>query len=373
MLDAVPSLGATLDVREDEWTVLVEGASGRADLSLDRPGLVDARQSGATSRFILPALALGRQPCVVTGDEQLLARPFAPLIDALRDIGTSVDDATHPGFLPVTVTRPAGGGSVELAGHVSSQFLSGLLMAGPLMRDGIRVHLTSALVSVPYVHMTTGVMTHFGAHVQVNEGVDDLYVPNGGYVARDYAIEPDASAASYFLAAAAITNGEVTIDGLGTASVQGDVRFADVLERMGVCVDWHSNRVTVTGTGELHGVDVDMVDISDTAQTLAAVAVHADSPTRVRGVGFIRRKETDRIHAVVTEMRRAGVRADEHDDGFTIYPGAIAQTRFDTYGDHRMAMSLALLGLRTPGIEIVNPGCVTKTYPDYFTDLAALG
>lgn len=209
-------------------------------------------------------------------------------------------------------------------------------------------------------------MRTFGAQV------DGLNVQPGGYRGCDYAIEPDASSASYFLGAAAITGGRVTVAGLGTTSLQGDVRFADVLEAMGAQVDRTAHSITVTGTGELHGVDVDMVDISDTAQTLAAVAVHADGPTRVRGIGFIRGKETDRIAAIVTELRRAGIDAAQDDDGFTVHPGTPAPTTFRTYDDHRMAMSLALLGLRNPGIQISDPACVAKTYPGFFHDLSRL-
>ncbi len=185
-------------------------------------------------------------------------------------------------------------------------------------------------------------------------------------------MEPDASAASYLLGAAAVAGGTVTVRGLGSASLQGDVRFAEVLAGMGARVSHTTDSLTVSVDGSLRGVDVDMADISDTAQTLAAVAVFADSPTRVRGIGFIRRKETDRLAAIVTELRRAGIDATEDDDGFTVHPGQPRATRFATYDDHRMAMSLALLGLRVPGIEIADPGCVTKTYPDFFADLAGL-
>jgi 3-phosphoshikimate 1-carboxyvinyltransferase len=229
------------------------------------------------------------------------------------------------------------------------------------------VSLTSALVSVPYVEMTKAVMAAFGVRV------DGLTVPPGAYQATEYAIEPDASAASYFLGAAAVAGGRVTVRGLGEGSLQGDVRFADVLERMGATVTRTADAITVTSSGRLRGIDVDMADISDTAQTLAAVAVFADSPTRVRGIGFIRRKETDRIGAMVTELLRAGVDAVEDEDGFTIHPGEPRPTVFRTYEDHRMAMSLALLGLRVPGIEIEDPGCVAKTYPGFFADLESLG
>jgi 3-phosphoshikimate 1-carboxyvinyltransferase len=363
MLAAVAALGA--GVRTDEAAAVVE-VTGAGPAAASLPARVNARQSGTTSRFILPVLALGAAEHVVDGDAQLRARPFGPLIDALGQIGVRVRALGEPGRLPLAVTGPARGGPVELPGDVSSQFLSGLLLAAPLMAHGLDVRLTSPQVSLPYVRMTGAVMGCFGV------GTDGTRVTPAVYRATDFAIEPDASAASYFLAAAAIAGGRVTIEGLGRDSIQGDVAFADVLARMGARVEHHAERTTVVGTGELHGIDVDMSAISDTAQTLAAVAVFASSPTRVRGIGFIRGKETDRIAAIVGELRRAGADARADEDGFTIIPGPLRATRFATHDDHRMAMSLALLGLRVPGIEIADPGCVAKTYPDYFRDLERL-
>jgi 3-phosphoshikimate 1-carboxyvinyltransferase len=362
MVGAVTALGALVEADEDAATMTVTGVDPRGG---GGGASVDGRQSGTTSRFILPAAALRPGRTVVDGSEQLRARPFGPLIAALRDLGAQVAEGERAGFLPVTVTGPLRGGPVRLPGHLSSQFLSGVLMAGPLMAEGVDVELTSPLVSVPYVRMTTAVMAAFGVDA------DGLRVAPGRYRPADYAVEPDASAASYFLAAAAITGGRITVEGLGAGSLQGDVAFADILRQMGATVSIGRDRLTVTGA-PLHGVDVDMADISDTAQTLAAVAVFASSPTRVRGIGFIRGKETDRIAAVVAELRRAGIDATEDDDGFTVHPGTPAPTRFATYDDHRMAMSLALLGLRVPGIEIADPGCVAKTYPGYFRDLGRL-
>jgi 3-phosphoshikimate 1-carboxyvinyltransferase len=363
MMGAVAALGATVEADPATATVTVTGVDPRA-ASTD--AAVDARQSGTTSRFILPAAALRPGRTVVDGTPQLRARPFGPVLDALREVGAEVEEPDRPGFLPAAVRGPLRGGPVRVTGHISSQFLSGLLMAGPLMADGLAVELTSPLVSVPYVEMTKAVMAAFGVEV------DGLRVRAGSYRATSYPIEPDASAASYFLGAAAVAGGRVTVRGLGTGSLQGDVGFADVLARMGATVTRSADELTVSAGGALHGVDVDMSDISDTAQTLAAVAVFADSPTRVRGIGFIRGKETDRVAAVVTELRRAGIDAVEDEDGFTIHPGVPRPTRFATYEDHRMAMSLSLLGLRAPGIEIADPGCVAKTYPDFFTDLARL-
>ena len=361
MTGAVAGLGACVSADADARTIVVHGGGVP-----DAGAVIDARQSGTTSRFVLPAAALFATRTVVDGTPQLRARPFGPVLDALRQLGAKVEELGEPGFLPAAVSGPMHGGPVHVSGNVSSQFLSGLLMAGPLMRDGLDVSLTSELVSVPYVEMTKAVMAAFGVPVE------GLTVPAGTYRARAYDIEPDASAASYFLGAAAVAGGRVTVQGLGTGSLQGDVRFADVLERMGATVTRTADSLTVTSSGTLHGVDADMADISDTAQTLAAVAVFADSPTRVSGIGFIRRKETDRLAAVVTELRRAGIDAVEDPDGFTIHPGTPRPTAFETYEDHRMAMSMALLGLRVPGVEILDPGCVAKMYPEFFADLASL-
>jgi 3-phosphoshikimate 1-carboxyvinyltransferase len=364
MMDAAAALGATVEAEPAGATVTVTGLDPRRSAG---DATVDARKSGTTSRFVLPAAALRPGRTVVDGSDQLRARPFGPVLDALREIGAQIEGE----FLPVTVRGPARGGPVRVYGHVSSQFLSGLLMAGPLLPEGLAVELTSALVSVPYAEMTIAVMAAFGGEAEW-PAPERLTVRPGAYRATAYAIEPDASAASYFLGAAAVTGGRVTVRGLGTGSLQGDVAFADVLERMGARVDRSADELTVTAAGPLRGIDVDMSDISDTAQTLAAVAVFAETPTRVSGIGFIRKKETDRIAAVVTELRRAGIDATEDEDGFTITPGTPRPTRFATYDDHRMAMSLSLLGLRAPGIQISDPGCVAKTYPAYFSDLAAL-
>jgi 3-phosphoshikimate 1-carboxyvinyltransferase len=361
MADAVVALGARIDVDEAAATMTVTGA-GRPSA----PARVDARQSGTTSRFILPAAALGPARVVVDGDEQLRGRPFGPLLDALTQLGTSVEELGAPGRLPVAVSGPAVGGRVRVPGHISSQFLSGLLLAAPLMERGIEVELTSPLVSAPYVRMTAAVMDAFGVRV------DGLAVKPSRYVAAEVEIEPDASAAAYFFAAAAICGGAVTVEGLGTSSLQGDVAFVDSLERMGARVERRAHSITVSGGGRLRAIDVDLADISDTAQTLAAVAVFADGVTRVRGVGFIRAKESDRIGDLVRELRRAGIDAEAQEDGFTLTGGAVAPTRFHTYDDHRMAMSLALIGLRAPGIEIEDPACVAKTYPGFFSDLEAL-
>lgn len=323
---------------------------------------LDARLSGTTARFLLPMLALGSGVYKVDGGPPLRTRPMGPSLDALRSLGARVT-GDH---LPVEVRGPVLGGTVQVAGDESSQFISGLLLAGAAMARGLAIELTTPLVSKPYVDLTIDVMEHFGARVH------GLTVPFSGYTGQHYAIEPDASAASYFFAAAAITGGQVKVEGLGSHSKQGDVAFVEVLERMGAAVEWADDAITVRGTGTLRGIDIDMSDISDTAQTLASVAVFADSPTRITGIGFIRRKETDRIGHTVAELRKLGIEAREEADGFVVRPGSPIAGTVETYDDHRMAMSFALLGLKSAGIEIADPDCVRKTFPGFWSTLDSL-
>jgi 3-phosphoshikimate 1-carboxyvinyltransferase len=338
-------------------------------------GELDARMSGTTARFVLPLLGGADGRVVLTGHPQLVARPMGATIDALRQLGVSVTERGAPGHLPLEVVgaRSMAGGRLALPGDVSSQFLSGLLLAGPVTARGLEIELATGLVSRPYVEMTAAVMREFGASVDITDDGRRFRVAPGGYRPIDYAVEPDASAASYFFAAAAITGGRVRVEGLGTGSLQGDVRFAEVLGAMGCEVAQDRGSTVVRGTDRLRGIDVDLSDLSDTAPTLAVVAAFAEGPTRARGIGFIRRKETDRIAAIVTELRRCGVDATEEADGFVVQPaGAPTPARVVTYDDHRMAMSFAVLGLRTPGTVILDPACVTKTFPGFFATLDRL-
>ncbi len=366
----VAVLGAGLDVDRETHTVRVTGlgAAPAAD------GVsVDARLSGTTSRFVLPLVAVGAGTVVVDGADQLRARPFTDQLAALRALGAQVTERGEPGCLPVEVTgRPLAGGRVSVPGDVSSQFTSGLLMAAPLMAGSLTIELSGDVVSRPYLDLTLDVMASFGVRV---ECPDDrtFVVPAGGYRAANLSIEPDATAASYFLAAAAITGGRVRVEGLDRSSRQGDVLFADVLEQMGATVRWGDGHVEVEGS-RLSGGVFDLRHVSDTAQTLAAVAVFADGPVDITGVGFIRRKETDRIAAMVAELRRCGVAAEELDDGMRIVPDVnrLHGGSIRTYDDHRMAMSMALVGLRVPGVEILDPDCVAKTFPEFFDAFDAL-
>jgi 3-phosphoshikimate 1-carboxyvinyltransferase len=369
MVHALTTLGVDLVLDAGRHVVEVEGVAGAVPPG---PVTVDVRLSGTTARFLAPLLALGRGRYVLDAAPPFRMRPMDATFAALRDLGVTVDALEVAGHLPAAITTDGiRGGRVAVPGDVSSQFLSGLLLAGAATADGLTVELTTPLVSVPYVELTLAAMQAFGAEVARPDPTTFVVAPTG-YRACRYAIEPDASAASYVFAAAAMTGGRVRVRGLTRDALQGDVAFVDVLAAMGAEVTDHPDGLEVRGTGHLEGVDVDLADLSDTAQTLAAVAVVASSPTRVRGIGFIRRKETDRIGAVVTELRRLGVEAHEHDDGFAVVPGRPQPGVVETYDDHRMAMSFALLGLVAPGIAIADPGCVAKTFPTYFEVLDQL-
>lgn len=369
MLDSLGRLGIDLEVDRAGATVTVVGTGG---VLPPGPIELDARMSGTTARFLAPLLAWGPGPYRLDGAEQMRARPMGDGFDALVRLGARIEALDQPGHLPATITgvdeaaAPAGSSEVRLRADASSQFVSGLLLSAPLRPAGLVVRLDGEVVSRPYLDMTVRVMADFG--VPVDQPDDRTFVvPAGPYRAADHAIEPDASAASYFFAAAAIAGGRVRVVGLGRDAVQGDVRFVDVLERMGARVEREADHIEVSaGPAGLRGVTADLTDFSDTAQTLAATAVFADGPTTVTGIGFIRRKETDRVAAVVTELRRCGIEAREDDDGFTIEPGIPAPTTIRTYDDHRMAMSFALLGLRVDGIAIDDPGCVAKTFPGFW-------
>ncbi len=387
MLGVIESLGAVVDRRPD-GTVVIDGSAPHGPRSdglsggaasngpLDSPEhvsrqIVDVRtrQSGTTSRFVLPVLATLAGHFRLDGDPQLRSRPFGPQLDALRQLGAAIEGSGLPLLIDGHVLS---GGKIKIEGSTSSQFLSGLLLAAPLMSGPLSIEVDGHLVSKPYVALTIDTMARFGQHVEVVGDFQRFECRPGRYQAAEFSIEPDASAASYFFAAAAITGGTVRINGLDSSTVQGDLAFTRVLEQMGATVETGPGWTSLAGTGELRGTSVDMSDISDTAQTLAVVASFASTPTEMTGIGFIRRKETDRIAATVAELNRRGIEATATDDGLIVYPGVARPGVVQTYDDHRMAMSFALLGLVHDGIEIADPRCVNKTFPTYFTVLEQL-
>lgn len=364
MIGVLRNLGLRVDAEPGGGRLTVTGGAGRLPAS---DAVIDVRQSGTTARFAVPMLALGHGTYRVTAHAQMQARPMAATFDALRELGIGIEEQREAGQLPVTVS---GGGlrsrTVRVPGDVSSQFLSGLLLIGPCLPDGLIVEIVGTLVSRPYVDLTIDVMRAFGATVDVADRATIAVAP-GGYQATDYDVEPDASAASYPLAAAAICGGRVRVVGLTDQARQGDAGFAEVLAAMGATVIRDSEGTEVRADrGSLSGGTFDLSQFSDTAQTLAVVAPFAAEPVTVTGIGFIRRKEIDRIDAVATELRRCGIDVTVDDDGWTIAPGPIGPATIATSDDHRMAMSFALLGLAVPGIEIAGPSCVAKTFPGYW-------
>jgi 3-phosphoshikimate 1-carboxyvinyltransferase len=373
MIDGLSRLGIDAQNTAAPGALLIPGRGGTI------PALeaeLFCANSGTTIRFLTALATLGHGSFRLDGVERMRQRPIGALLDTLNQLGAQTLSENSDGCPPVVVhANGLSGGQASIRGDVSSQYLSGILMAAPAARSPVELFIEGPLVSHPYVLMTIAVMETFGVEVNTSEPLQKFKIAAPQqYRACEFTIEPDASAASYFWAAAAITGGEVTVEGLSFESLQGDVAFVDCLEQMGCQVRSGNGGITVIGR-PLHGVDVDMNAISDTVQTLAIVASFAEGPTRIRRVGHIRHKETDRIAAVAAELRKLGVDVLEADDGLTIRPPATTKLTgavIHTYRDHRMAMSFALAGLRIPGVRISDPGCVEKTYPRFFEDLSAL-
>uniref|UniRef100_A0A7C4QXV6 3-phosphoshikimate 1-carboxyvinyltransferase n=1 Tax=Schlesneria paludicola TaxID=360056 RepID=A0A7C4QXV6_9PLAN len=368
MVDSLRRLGLRVDAQPEHATLRVFGQGGRIPA---RQAELYLENSGTSIRFLTALCGVGEGRFRLDGNARMRQRPIGELLAALNRLGVHAFSEAGTDCPPVIVeTRGLVGGTTALDPRLSSQYLSALLMAAPAARHSVEIRLEGPLVSEPYIDMTLGVMARFG--VTVDHSRPGIFrIEPQPYRASAYDIEPDASAASYFFAAAAITGGEVTVHGLTQYALQGDVRFVDLLEQMGCHVAWDDKAVTVRG-GPLRGIDVDMNAISDTAPTLAAVAVFAEGPTTIRNVAHMRHKETDRIAAVVAELRRLGLHVDEFPDGMTIHPAPPQPAVIHTYDDHRMAMSFALVGLRAPGIHITDPGCTSKTYPEFFRDLERL-
>jgi 3-phosphoshikimate 1-carboxyvinyltransferase len=369
MLEGLRRLGLELEHDPAQAEVRIQGCDGQ----LPAHGAeLFVGNSGTTMRFLTALVALGHGTFRLDGVARMRERPIADLLEALGALGVSARSEAGNGCPPVVV-EAAGlpGGWATIRGDVSSQFLSGLLLASPYAAKLLEIEVEGELVSRPYVDMTLSVMRSFGAQIDAAIDGQRYRVSNAAhYQGQAYAIEPDASAASYFFGAAAVTGGDVTVQGLSRGSLQGDVGFCDCLAQMGCEVHWQANSIRVVGR-PLHGIDVDMNSISDTAQTLAVVALFAKGPTTIRGVAHIRHKETDRIGDLARELRKLGADVDEFTDGLRIVPRPLRPAALDTYRDHRMAMSFALAGLELRGVEIRDPACVAKTYPRFFEDLRA--
>ena len=379
MLAGLERLGFRLDIDRDAGTVGVQGLAGRIDAAAAE---LLCANSGTTIRFLAALCTLGHGRFTLDGVARMRRRPIGALTTLLTTLGARVSHPASDGFPPVQVDADGlAGGTVRYGHEASSQYLSAILMVAPYARSDVRVALAPKQTSWPYVAMTLQLMERFGVTAQLvrdpaSGAPTQIVVARGVYAPTRYAVEPDASNASYFLAAAAINPGsKVTIDGLDRSSLQGDVGFADVLQRMGADLVFGERFMTVSGPAALHPVDVDLSDMPDMAQTLGVVCLFATGRSTIRGLHTLRVKETDRIAALSTELKKLGGSVYVDGDAVSITPparGNLASASIDTYDDHRMAMSFAVAGTRTRGITIRDVECVSKTYPRFFHDLTTV-
>ena len=371
MYEALRQLGVAIAANEERCSFEVIGNGGK--ISVNHANLY-VGNSGTTTRSLVSYVGLGKGEFIIDGDEPMRrSRPISDLLGSLRQIGVDARSQYDNDYLPVVVcANGLQGGRARLNASKSSQFLTSLMLVAPYAVNGLEIDIVDKLKR-PYIDITMSIMNAFGVQV-INKNYRYFHIPAGQqYEPREYAIEPDASSASYFFAAAALTGGRVRVKDLTSDSTQGDIRFVDVLERMGCHVNRQSSGIEVMGPAQLKGIDVDMNAISDTALTLAAIAPFAEDRVTIRNIEQTRWQETDRIHAMVTELRKLGVDVVEHRDGVEIYPSKIKPAKIDTYDDHRVAMSFSLIGLKVPGIRIKNPECVSKTFPSFLDVLANLG
>jgi len=369
MLQGLKMLGATFS--PDGADVHIQGS-----IDLDRTNAVtiDANLAGTTARFVTAIGALRRGPITVTGNASLRSRPMKDLHLALEQLGAGVSWLNEKYCLPVTVQRgESQTHSVQVAADTSSQFVTSLMLIAPILETGLTIELTGDVISLPYIAMSASVMKSFGAKVRVADS-RIIEIDGGGYVGCQFAVEPDASSASYPFAAAAVAGGRVRVNGMRSNMIQGDSRFIDVLRQMGCEISEDQVGITVSrGTNKmLQGVDIDMSEISDLVPTLAIVAMFAKTPTRIRNVGFIRNKESDRIGDLASEMRKLGAIVIEHEDGLEISPQALHGGTCDTHHDHRIAMAFGVAGLKLPGVIIDQANVVSKSWPQFWEMLEAL-
>ncbi len=355
--------------------VEVEGETARVGGGGPKAGAAEVfvGSAGTLARFLTAMLAFTPGRWTLTASPQMQRRPIAPLLDALRTLGVGVDFLEEKGRFPFVLRgRRVAGGEVRISGATSSQFVSALLLAGALAEGPLFVRVEGGIVQPDYVRITAQLMAAFGARVEERPG--GFLVRPTGYRAAEVELEADASSAAYFFALAAASGGRVRVSNLGTATLQPDLGFVEVLRRMGAEVEVGKAATEVRGPRRLRGgFRQSLLPMSDQTPTLAALAALADAPVTITDVAHVRHHETDRIAAMRSELEKAGIRAVEHRDGLTVYPGTPRPARLDSHDDHRIAMSLALLALRAPGLAILNPGTVSKTFPDYFDYLARIG
>ncbi|CAB4665436.1 unannotated protein [freshwater metagenome] len=338
------------------------------------PGIVDAVLAGTSSRFLTAVACLFDSTTIIDGESVLRSRPMADLHDALVSLGADIGHLGEVGHLPVSVSRGSlSGGEIHIAGNVSSQFISALMLIGPMLNEGLVIHIDGPLVSRSYVQMTADVMKSFGAVVRTEEAT--IAVKFGPYKGCDYTIEPDYSSAAFPLVAVALREGRVVVPGLASASLQGDGEIIPILKRMGLSCEVSGSDISVSrlATTHLLPLVMDMSDCSDLVPAVAVACCMASGESVLSGIGFIRNKESDRLGDLANELNRAGGNVTVEQDGLRIVgPCSWTPVVLETYHDHRMAMALSLLSLRASGMKIADPGVVTKSWPEYFTDMASI-
>jgi 3-phosphoshikimate 1-carboxyvinyltransferase len=366
---ALQTLGFDIQLDESKFEMTVTGLGGNIPA---KKAEIFIGNAGTAARFLSAFLTLGHGEYILDGEPRMRERPVGDLVAALNQLGVELEAWNN--CPPVEIfAKGLPGGKTKIAGDISSQFLSALLMVAPYAHSSIEVTLSTELNSKPYVDMTVAIMKEFGVEIERRDYSQFMIHPAPYSPLSTYPVESDASAASYFFAAPAICGGTVRVENISRKSLQGDIGFLDVLKQMGCSIVEGNTFIEVIGAELLQGVDVDMRDIPDTAQTLAAIAPFASSPTRIRGIASARVKETDRVSATCNELKRLGVQVEEHEDGMTIHPCQnFKPAAIQTYNDHRMAMAFSLIGLRVSGVTIENPACVSKTFPNYFEVLETL-
>ncbi len=375
-LGSLKSLGFQTKIDENAKIVTVQGCNGTIPVT---SGEIYVGSAGTAARFLTAMLAMTEGTFVINASEQMKKRPMKPLFKVLEELGAEIVCLDKEGFLPVQVKgirgrRPADERcSVKLDISESTQFLSALLLVSPMIKQGLHIEITSARKDGSYIQITRKMMEQFGAVVAFDG--EQYHIKSGmKYQSGCYQIEPDVSAACYFYAAAALTGGRTVVKNVTWNCMQGDLKFLKLLEKMGAEVNDTPDGIEVRGAsnGKLKGITVDMKDFSDQTMTLAALAPFADSDVRIENIGHIRLQESDRIHAIATELTRLGIACEEEKDAITIHPGTPKPAVIQTYEDHRMAMAFSLIGLRVAGIEISNPMCCRKTFETYFEVLDSL-
>lgn len=365
MIDALQILGVGIERNADKVRV-----SGTLNLEATHELQLNAKLAGTTSRFLTALCSLRAGTTTIDGDATLRMRPMLDLHNALGDLGARVSPVNNDGYLPVRVCRgDQWQAKVAVSATMSSQFTSGLMMIAPRLPSGLEIVLSQEVVSRGYIEMTVGVMRAFGVNTDFSG--NQIWVSPGEYQGTNFTVEPDASSASYPLGAVAISGGSVTIEGLSRNSLQGDVEFVDLLARMGCDVSESHEGLKLSRQKErpLRGIEVDMSQISDCVPTLAVVAMFAETPTQISGVGFIRTKESDRIGDLISELRKLGANISETHDGMVIAPASLHGASLETHHDHRLAMAFALIQREVDGVVINNPEVVSKSWPNYFDTL----